>query len=134
MGALMFSMILSWFTSSGALGRIFQTIDNAVDNETTREQIKAQVAQSYMSAQVSLLTGRGWWFPLFFLIPAGVWFTSVVVYSMFFCKACVLPYAGLSYPWTIAALPHPLDEWMGAIVGSLFIATGAADTIARLKK
>jgi hypothetical protein len=130
----MFSLILSWFTSSGALSRIFNTIDNAVDNETTREQIKAQVAQSYMTAQVSLLTGRGWWFPLLFLIPAGAWFASVVTYSMFFCKTCVLPYAGLSYQWTIAALPHPLDQWMGAIVGSLFIGKAGEAIISRLKK
>lgn len=123
----MLATILKWFTSS-ALDKIFSTIDNAVDNETTREQIKADVAKSYMSAQVSILTGRGWWFPLFFLIPAGLWFSSVCIYSMLFCKACVLPQT-----WTIAALPSPLDQWMAAIVGSLFIGKAGEQIIARLK-
>jgi hypothetical protein len=62
-----------------------------------------------MAAQVSILTGRGWWFPLLFLITAGLWFGSVCVYSVLFCKACIFPQAR-----SIAALPPPLNEWMGA--------------------
>lgn len=128
MGPLMWKLVLSWFTSSGALNRIFQTIDNAVSNETTREQVKADLAKSYLAAQVSLLNGRGWWFPLFFLLPAGLWFSAVCIYSILFCKACVLPQA-----WSIAALPHPLDTWMGYIVGSLFVGKVGESIIARLK-
>lgn len=124
----MFAAILGWFTSSGALNRIFQTIDNAVSNETTREQVKADLAKGYLTAQVSLLAGRGWWFPLLFLIPAGIWFASVCLYSVLFCKSCVFPQT-----WTIAALPHPLDEWMGWIVGSLFVGKVGEQIISRLK-
>ncbi|ASJ59006.1 hypothetical protein KEM44_21225 [Sinorhizobium meliloti] len=101
---------------SGPLGRILDTIDRKVDSETERQRIKTQAVESYVAAQAQVLTGRGWWFPLFFLVPAGLWFSAVCIFSIFFCRACVWP-----QDWTIAALPPPLNEWMGAIVGSLFI-------------
>ncbi len=124
----MWSSILTWLLS-GPLDRMFKSVDNAFDNQTAREQIKAEVAKSYLSAQASILTGRGWWFPLFFLAPAGMWFGSVCIYSILFCKACAFPQT-----WTIAALPPPLDQWMGAIVGSLFIGRAGGEIIARLRK
>lgn len=123
----MWATILGWFLN-GPLDRIFKTIDNSVNNETTREQIKADLAKSYLASQVAILTGRGWWFPLFFLAPAGLWFSSVCIYSMLFCKLCAFPQT-----WTIAALPSPLDQWMAAIVGSLFIGKAGEQIISRLK-
>ena len=120
--------ILGWL-AKGPLDRLFKTIDNSVDNETRRDEIKADLAKSYLSAQVSVLTGRGWWFPLLFLIPAGLWFASVCLYSILFCKGCAFPQT-----WTIAALPHPLNDWMGAIVGSLFIGKAGEQIVARLRK
>lgn len=123
-----FSAILTWLLS-GPLDRMFKSVDNAFDNQTAREQIKADIAKSYLTAQASILTGRGWWFPLFFLAPAGIWFGSVCIYSILFCKACAFPQT-----WTIAALPPPLDQWMGAIVGSLFIGRAGGEIIARLRK
>lgn len=113
---------------SGPLEEAFKTIDSAIDNETQRQAIKSQLAQAYLTAQVSTLTGKGWWFPLFFLAPAGLWFASVCIYSILFCKTCMLPQA-----WTVAALPHPLDSWMGVIVSSLFIGKAGEQIIARLK-
>lgn len=120
--------ILSWITS-GPLDRIFKTIDHSIDNETQRESIKADLAKSYLSSQVAILTGRGWWFPLLFLVPAGFWFAAVCIYSVLWCRACVFPQA-----WTIAALPPPLDQWMGAIVASLFIGKAGGELISRLRK
>ena len=120
--------ILSWLMS-GPLDRIFKTIDNSVNNETTREQIKTDAVKSYMSAQVAILTGKGWWFPLLFLVPAGLWFAAVCVYSVLWCRGCAFP-----QPWSIAALPSPLNEWMGAIVGSLFIGKAGGDLISRLRR
>lgn len=120
--------ILGWITS-GPLDRLFKTIDTSIDNETERERIKADLAKSYLSAQVSVLTGRGWWFPILFLVPAGLWFGSVCLYSILFCKGCIFPQA-----WSIAALPPPLNDWMGAIVGSLFIGKAGEQIIGRLKK
>lgn len=123
-----FAAILSWL-SSGPLDRIFKTIDTSIDNETERQRVKADLAKSYLTAQVSVLTGRGWWFPLLFLIPAGLWFASVCVYSVLWCKACIFPQT-----WSIAALPPPLNDWMGAIVGSLFIGKAGEAIVGRLKK
>jgi hypothetical protein len=82
-----------------------------------------------MTAQVAVLTGRGWWFPLLFLVPAGLWFGGVCIYSLLFCAKCVFPQT-----WTVAALPPPLDQWMGAIVGSLFIGKAGGELLARLRK
>ena len=124
----MWGAFLSWMLS-GPLDRIFKTIDNSVNNETTREQIKTDAVKSYLSAQVSILTGRGWWFPLLFLVPAGLWFAAVCIYSVLWCKGCAFPQT-----WSIAALPSPLNEWMGAIVGSLFIGKAGGDLLARLKR
>lgn len=120
--------ILGWLTS-GPLDRIFKTVDHSIDNETERQRIKGDLAKAYLSAQVSLLTGRGWWFPLLFLVPAGLWFGSVCLYSMLWCQRCIYPQA-----WSIAALPPPLDEWMGWIVGSLFVGKAGQWLIGGLRK
>ena len=124
----MLETILGWFLK-GPLDRVFGTIDTAINNETTREQVKADLAKSYLASQVAVLTGRGWWFPLLFLVPAGFWFAAVCVYSVLWCKGCAYPQS-----WTIAALPSPLNEWMGAIVGSLFIGKAGGEIVARLRK
>lgn len=120
--------ILGWLTS-GPLDRIFKTVDHSIDNETERQRVKADLAKSYLSAQVQILTGRGWWFPLLFLVPAGLWFGSVCVYSVLFCQRCVFPQS-----WSIAALPPPLDEWMGIIVGSLFVGKVGQSLLGALRK
>jgi len=124
----MWTTLLGWLLQ-GPFDRIFKTIDNSIDNQTKREEIKGDVVKTYLTAQAAILTGRGWWFPLLFLVPAGLWFASVCIYSILFCKACAFPQA-----WTIAALPPPLDQWMGAIVGSLFIGKAGGEMIARLRK
>lgn len=120
-------MAFGWLTG-GTLDRIMDSIDNKVDNATQREKIKNDVVASYMQAQVAVLTGPGWWFPLLFLVPAGFWFASVCIYSVLWCQRCAYPQS-----WTIAALPAPLDEWMGAIVASLFIGKAGGELIARLR-
>jgi hypothetical protein len=124
----MLETIIGWFLK-GPLDRMFGTIDKAIDNETKREEIKTRAVESYMTAQVAILTGRGWWFPLLFLMPAGLWFSGVCIYSLLFCAKCVFPQS-----WTVAALPPPLDQWMGAIVGSLFIGKAGGELLARLRK
>lgn len=122
----------SWglsFITGGSISRILDTIDKRVDNETERERIKTQAVESYVNAQAQVLTGRGWWFPLFFIIPLGAWFASVCVYSIFWCQRCAYPQS-----WSIAALPAPLDQWSGVIVSSLFIAKTGEALISRLKR
>jgi hypothetical protein len=120
--------ILGWL-ASGPLDRILDTVDHKVDNATERERIKTEAVTAYVSAQASIANSRQWWFPLFFLIPAGLWFAGVCVYSLLFCADCIAP-----QEWTIAALPPPLNDWMGWIVSSLFIGKVGETLIARLKR
>lgn len=68
------------------------------------------------NAKASVLMSGAFWFQLFFIVPLAFWFAGVVVYSLLWCQACVWP-----QPWTIAALPAPLNEWAGWIVGFLFL-------------
>jgi hypothetical protein len=124
----LFKLFFGWLTG-GTLDRILDTVDTRVNNETERERIKSEVVTEYLKAQATVLTGRGWWFPLLFLVPAGFWFGAVCVYSVLWCRSCAWPQA-----WTIAALPPPLNEWMGAIVASLFIGKAGGELIARLRK
>lgn len=117
----MIKLLLSFIR--GPLDRLLSTVDRKIDSTTERERIKAETVEAYVAAQAKVLTGPGWWFPILFLIPAGFWFASVCLYSVFWCRGCAYPQT-----WTIAALPAPLSDWMGAIVGSLFIGK-AGETI-----
>lgn len=119
--------ILGWLTG-GTLGRIMDTIDKRMDNETERERVKSDVVKEYLKVQVANAAGRGWWFPLFFIAPLGFWFTAVTVYSVLWCAGCAYP-----QDWTIAALPPPLNEWAGAIITTLFVGKVGQTLIGRLK-
>ena len=88
-------MILSWFTG-GTLDRILETIDKRMDNETEREKVKGEVTKTYIQAQANLAVGRTWWFQLFFVVPLGLWWTSVILDSIFM------------WNHKTAALPSPL--------------------------
>ncbi|MCY6380958.1 hypothetical protein [Hoeflea prorocentri] len=115
--------------TGGTLDRILDTIDHKVDDKTERDRIRADVLADYMRAQVTVLTGRGWWFPLFFIVPLGLWFAAVCLYSVLWCADCAFP-----QDWTVAALPSPLDEWAGAIIGSLFVAKIGETIAGRLRR
>lgn len=112
----------------GPLDRILQSVDKAGDNETERQKMRLEAVNQYVRAQVAILTGPGWWFPLFFIIPLGLWFAAVCIYSILFCKLCAFPQS-----WTIAALPPPLDEWAGIIVSSLFIGASGVKIMSNLR-
>lgn len=120
--------IFSWL-SSGPLDRILTSIDKHGSDLTDREKIKTDAVSQYVQAQVSIANSRQWFFPLFFVVPAGLWFAAVCLYSVLFCRGCAFPQT-----WTIAALPPPLDQWMGWIVTSLFIGRAGSDLLSRLKK
>ena len=123
-----FKMILGWLTG-GTLGRILDTVDHKMDNATERDRIKADIVKQYARAQVAVLTGRGWWFPLFFVAPLGFWWAAVCIYSVFWCQNCIYP-----QEWQIAALPNPLNEWAGWIISSLFIVKGGSVLLGKYQK
>lgn len=110
--------------TGGSLDSILKTIDKGMSDEVKREEIKAEVTKTWINAQANLLVGRTWWFQLFFVVPLGVWWTSVILDSI------VLRYFG----HTTAALPSPLDDWAGWIITALFIVDGSKAIMGRLKK
>lgn len=124
----MLGTILSWL-ARGPLDRILRTVETRIDNETERERVKTDAVKAFVAGQVSIANSRQWWFPLLFLIPAGFWFAAVCIYSVLWCRGCAFP-----QDWSIAALPSPLDQWMGWIVGSLFIGKAGEMLITRLRK
>lgn len=115
------SFFLRIFTG-GTLGSILDTINKRMDNEVERERIKARVTETWIEAQASLLVGRTWWFQLFFVIPLGLWWTAVILDSIF------------RWEHDIAALPSPLDEWAGWIITALFMVDGGKALLGRRGK
>lgn len=107
--------------TGGSLDKILDTINSKMDNDTRREEIKADVTKKWVEAQANLLVGRTWWFQLFFVIPLGVWWTAVILDSIF------------GWQRSIAALPPPLDQWAGWIISALFIVDGSKALIGRFK-
>lgn len=89
-----------------------------MDSDVEKAKLKADVEKNKDSIKGAVLMNGSWWFQLFFITPVALWFSSVVVYSVLFCKGCAFP-----QPWSIASLPYPLDEWAGWIVGFLFLVT-----------
>lgn len=116
-----FSIVLSWFTG-GTLDRILETIDKRMDNESEREKVKGEVTKTYIQAQANLAVGRTWWFQLFFVVPLGLWWTAVILDSIFL------------WEHNVAALPEPLDTWAGWIISALFVVDGTKALIGRFKK
>lgn len=91
------------------------------NNALEKEKILADTEQNKDKWKAVILTSTGsWWFQLFFIIPLAIWFASVVTYSLLWCRDCAFP-----QPWTIAALPSPLNEWAGAIIAFLFLTNAA---------
>lgn len=120
-----FKAVLGWFTG-GTLNSILATIDKHMDNDLAKEQVKADVTKTYVQAQANLLVGRTWWFQLFFVIPLGLWWSSVILDSIM-----------IHFEWythTTAALPAPLDTWAGWIISALFVVDGTKALIGRFTK
>lgn len=121
----MFLTIGKWLASlvtGGSLDRILDTIEKRLDNEVTKEEIKAEVTKTWINAQAQLLVGRTWWFQLFFVVPLGFWWSAVIIDSVF------------GFSWNVAALPSPLDEWAGWMLSSVFLIDGTKSIIGRFKK
>ena len=88
----------------------------------TIETIRAAVEDTRIMAGLESRKLDSWLFWVFlsvFVLPLGFWWTAVILDSVFL------------FEWDVAALPRPLDEWAGRIIGWLFFAGGAAALIAR---
>jgi hypothetical protein len=108
--------------TGGSLDKILDTIEHKMDDETKKEEIKAEVTKTYVNAQANLMVGRTWWFQLFFVVPLGMWWTAVCVDSIW--------HLGLN----VAKLPEPLDDWAAYIISALFLVDGTKAVLGRWKK
>ena len=105
-----FAWLAKLFTGD-VVGRVFTTIDKKIESETDRERLKADVTKTWLQNRMTL----PWWLDACFIVPLGLWWASILVYSMFFHTNGIFPQT-----WDIAALPSPLDDWAGWIIMSRF--------------
>jgi len=111
---MIWGSLLKWITG-GALDRVLDTVDRKVQQESDRERLKADIIKEHMRTRPEFMRAGGFWLMLLFAVPLAGWFGAVCAYSVLWCADCAYP-----QPWTIAALPPPLDAWAGAIVLSIF--------------
>lgn len=111
--------ILGWMTG-GFLDRALGSVDKYIQSTTDKERIKADVVGAYYANRASWMRAGGFWLLLLFAIPVAFHFASVTIYSVFWCADCAWP-----QPWSIAALPKPMDEWEGWIIIACIGGAGA---------
>ena len=110
---------LAKLLTGDVLGRAFDVVDAKIESETDKEKIKGDIIKTHYQTRGAWMDAGGFTLMLLFAIPLAFWFGSVVLYSVFWCVDCAYP-----QPWTIAALPPPLDDWAGGIIISIFGVVG----------
>jgi len=103
----------------GPLSRILDTVDHKIQADTDKEALKAEIIKTYFTTRADFMRAGGFWLMLLFAVPAALHFGAVVAYSILWCRSCVWP-----QPWSIAALPSPMDSWEGAMVLAIFGVVG----------
>jgi hypothetical protein len=106
---------LAKMLTGGMLDRVLSTVDKRIDAETDRSALKAGIIKTHYETRVGFMRAGGFVLMLLFAVPLASWFSSVVLYSIFWCSGCAYPQT-----WSIAALPPPLDAWAGGIVLAIF--------------
>lgn len=116
--------------SGGMLKQVFTHLEHRADSQTERERISADIVQSQVAAEIErrnaqrdvLVQTSNHWLQWLFVVPLGVWFTAVILDSIFY------------FPFDIAALPHPLDDWAGWIISAIFLVDAAPRVVAQIRK
>lgn len=103
------------FLAGGILDRVLSTVDRKIAAETDREALKADIIREHYRTRADFMRAGGFWLMLLFAGPLAFWWAAVLIYSVLWCAGCAWP-----QPWTIAALPAPLDDWAGLIVMAIF--------------
>lgn len=101
--------------TGGLLDRVLSTVDRRIAAQTDREALKSEIIREHYRSRADWMRAGGFWLMLLFAAPLALWWSAVILYSIFWCARCAYP-----QPWTIAALPAPLDEWAGMIVVAIF--------------
>ena len=114
------SRVLSWL-GSGVLDRVLAHMERKADTATERERIRTQATLEEIRAEIVsrqasrdiILAEQGWWVTAMirpaFAWPIVIWSGAIVADSLF------------HFTWNVAALPDPLNEWAGWIVGAYFL-------------
>lgn len=106
--------IIGWLTG-GVLDRVLSTVDKQIEAQTDREALKRDIIVEHYRTRADWMRAGGFWLMVMFAGPLALWWGAVLLYSVLWCRGCVWP-----QPWTVAALPAPLDEWAGLIVMAIF--------------
>lgn len=117
----MIAALIRWLTG-GALDRVLDTVDRRIAAETDKEAVKADIIKAHYATIADRMRAGLFWLMLLFAAPLAFWWAAVLAYSVLWCRGCAFP-----QPWTIAALPAPLDEWAGLIVVSIFGVVGISN-------
>jgi len=106
--------------------RTLEFMERRASEQTGRERIRADVEIQHIRAAVDDIRIMAdlqkakyavpwfWIFASLFVGPLALWWSAVVLDSIFL------------FSWNVAALPKPLDEWAAQIVGWLFFVGGGA--------
>lgn len=103
----------AWFTKAKDTELGKYTIDGTVNVEAMRQDteiIRARVDLAKVMKD-DPATKAGHWL---IILPVGLWFTSIVYYSMFHT---LIP----DWTWVILALPHNLEYIPYAVIAYLFV-------------
>lgn len=117
----MIAALIRWLTG-GALDRVLDTVDRRIAADTDKEAVKAEIIKAHYATAADRMRAGLFWLMLLFAAPLSFWWAAVLAYSVLWCRGCAFP-----QPWTIAALPAPLDEWAGLIVVSIFGVVGISN-------
>jgi hypothetical protein len=109
----MIKIFLNWFTG-GVLDRIFDSVDNAVDNETKRQDIKANAINRYAETaaedRADARKYRFFWYGWsLFVYPLGIWWALVMIDT-------ALPFVD----WGIPNIPISVQDKADLIFASMF--------------
>lgn len=114
----MIAAILRWLTG-GILDRILRSVDNAIDNDTQREEIRARVIERYVSTaadvkQAAMQNAMFWRIWALFAAPLGMWWAAIMLDTTFGW-----------IDWGVPMPPAPVLPYVDLIFQSLF-GSGAA--------
>lgn len=119
----MISGIIAFIAKIGLGGVVDRTLDymerkaqSQTDKELVRskveiEAIKAALNETKIMADLNKSKMEHqlfWWFVALFVGPLAIWWTAVIADSLF------------HFEWDVAALPSPLNQWAGDMIGWLF--------------
>lgn len=109
--------LFGWIFSA-SFGKIFsgvldyRNVKATIEAGVLKEVIQSDIEINRLKMQMAAVNNQWWvtrWIMPGFAYPVMLHWGAVIADSVFM------------FPWNVAALPHPLDEWEGQIILSFFI-------------